>query len=84
MWVSLLSSGEQVDAYLLGEVDSFVVRILRTGVHSRVCVLMLRGRLMLVNHLCRRRLWVLRVTAPHASGETGMTRSVRDHRAGSQ
>ena len=52
--------------YLLGEVDSFVVGILRTRIHARVGVLMLEMRLMLGDTLGRRRLGMLLVTVLHA------------------
>ena len=70
--------------YLLGEVDSFVVGILRTRIHAGVGVLMLEVRLMLGDPLGRGRLGRLLITVLHASGEIDIARSIGDHRAGSQ
>lgn len=53
--------------YLLGEVDSFVVGILSTGIHARVGMLMLEMRLVLGDSVGCRWLGLLRVTVLHAS-----------------
>jgi hypothetical protein len=91
MFVSGRVHKEGVDhyviVYLLCKVDPFVIIILRTSIHARVCVLLvLQLVLMLVVLLRCGLLWwgQLLVTILTSSGVHTATVSVGNHRAGAQ